>query len=343
MTLLFILFTLTAVLTVIIFGRLGNDKKKYVPVLDKDMTLVLKGLMIVFLLVGHTCNFVINDSTSWWVNNLSSFGVYAVSMFLFMSGYGLMISLEKKGEGYLEGFLVRRLSKILVPLIVATILFLPVNFFVQEQSWLDIGEAFSRGVPPLRFSWFAYMIVVAYLIFFLCAKKLEYGWKLITGVSILLLLFALILYSIGWKEHWYATCLSIPLGMCISLYRKEVGSFFVNRTGWCIALTFVAMAVTYVSGVIGLSYWLISFTVPFCFYIYIYIWSFFDTKVIRFLGKYSYEIYLCHGAFITICSKYTHDANLLIVSLFISVFIIILMSIALRWVCNQIESVALIK
>lgn len=338
MTLLFCII-LCSIIIVSIGRRKVNGTVMTKPQLNKEETLTFKGLMILFVLVGHACNFILRGCmSSWLINNLASFGLYAVSMFLFMSGYGLMYSLEKKGLEYLNDFLRKRLTKVMIPLILTTILFLPVNIIIQHQTCQEILNAFLRGVPSLRFSWFAYMIVVAYLIFYFCARWLGYCLKLVVGVSVGLLLYAMVLRVMGWKEHWYASSLSIPFGMLICYYRDKIAVFFQSRYMLCILSSIAAISITYASGVVGFAYWTISITIPFCFYLYRYFWMYMNIGLIHFLGKYSYEIYLCHGVFITLCAKFINKVTTLEFSLlaFVSILLLLLISVALQWFCGKI-------
>ena len=46
-----------------------------------------------------------------------------MAVFFFLSGYGLMVSLITKGQKYLDGFLKKRLLKIVLPLVLCSIVF----------------------------------------------------------------------------------------------------------------------------------------------------------------------------------------------------------------------------
>ena len=46
-----------------------------------------------------------------------------MAVFFFLSGYGLVVSLIMKGQKYLDGFLKKRLLKIVLPLVLCSIVF----------------------------------------------------------------------------------------------------------------------------------------------------------------------------------------------------------------------------
>lgn len=48
-------------------------------------------------------------------------GEMAVSVFFLMSGYGLALSYAKKGDAYLNGFIKKRLWKLLLPFIITVV------------------------------------------------------------------------------------------------------------------------------------------------------------------------------------------------------------------------------
>ncbi len=86
-------------------------------------------------------------------------GYLLVSFFFFCSGYGLIRSIRTK-ENYMEGFLVRRLNRILLVYVLSELIYLLVRF------------AFSATALPLNpYSWFVFTIVILYIGFFLMYRR----------------------------------------------------------------------------------------------------------------------------------------------------------------------------
>ena len=88
-----------------------------------------------------------------------SIGYFLVAFFFFCSGYGLIRSIRTK-ENYMDGFLIRRLNRILLVFVLTELVYLLVRF------------AFSATAFSLNpYSWFVYTIVILYIGFFLVYRK----------------------------------------------------------------------------------------------------------------------------------------------------------------------------
>lgn len=98
----------------------------------------LKGILILGVVLSHLQIFCFKPQDYPIING---FAVLAqVGIFFFISGYGLTSSFQKKGQLYLHGFLSHRLFKIIIPLLIATCLYL-----IEVQ--LFIGGVFSSMIP----------------------------------------------------------------------------------------------------------------------------------------------------------------------------------------------------
>jgi len=74
----------------------------------------IRGLAITLIILNHVCYYT-DPAPSLYVI-WSEAGMIGVAIFLILSGYGLCISLEKKG---IQSFFTNRIAKILIPLILA--------------------------------------------------------------------------------------------------------------------------------------------------------------------------------------------------------------------------------
>ena len=89
-----------------------------------DRTLSLRGILVLLIVLHHLSGVTsfpgLSPSFRMLVSQFTFFGGGAVSMFFFISGYGLMASLHKKGKIYLDSFYKKRFLKLLPPLLIAT-------------------------------------------------------------------------------------------------------------------------------------------------------------------------------------------------------------------------------
>ena len=89
----------------------------------RNLTDLVKLIAAIAVVVCHLFTFYMHNPA--WAAE-SQFGSLSVSIFFFLSGYGLMCSYSLKGKKYLEGFCIHRISKIIIPLLTAYIIYIPI-------------------------------------------------------------------------------------------------------------------------------------------------------------------------------------------------------------------------
>lgn len=136
-----------------------------------DRTLSLRGILVLLIVLHHLSGVTsfpgLSPSFRMLVSQFTFFGGGAVSMFFFISGYGLMASLHKKGKIYLDSFYKKRFLKLLPPLLIATCIFICIRMCFEHLSAWNICYEMTLGNPPLPNSWYMYALFILY-IFFSC-------------------------------------------------------------------------------------------------------------------------------------------------------------------------------
>ena len=130
--------------------------------------LPLKAVMAVLLVADHLTFHV----DAGWLRPFREIGAPIVSIFFFISGFGLMRSYSTRGASYLDGFFRKRIWKVLLPALVALAL-----FYIFDWNWSRdfIGEfrdLFTKGQPILPYSWFVVAIILFYVSFWLIFRYL---------------------------------------------------------------------------------------------------------------------------------------------------------------------------
>lgn len=175
-------------------------------------------------------------------------GFLFVSVFMFLSGFGLAKSLKKKPD-YLKGFLRKRLPVLLVPFYVSIV-------FCSIARTL-IGERFTWGrwicnlaglMPANDYAWYPVVLTVLYLVFYLAFRK---GGSRNKGLMIVLaavpglgLLFAVNGHSAWWVgrsgrpwwaedrlfwfsgEWWVNANIAFFLGLLFAFKEEKINAFF---------------------------------------------------------------------------------------------------------------------
>ena len=106
---------------------------------SKQATVPLRGLLATGIVLHHLSLRLVEASPdcSWIWSQFSFWGAPIVAVFFFLSGYGLMVSLITKGQKYLDGFLKKRLLKIVLPLVLCSIVFEATSITLWEGKTAD--------------------------------------------------------------------------------------------------------------------------------------------------------------------------------------------------------------
>jgi len=140
--------------------------------LDFSQTEQLKGLAMLFVVVVHFWQHVCNEHGPFLL-----MGDYAVTLFLLLSGYGLMSS-NMIRQIHLRTFFTKRIKKVFVPywlvtigIIIADHLLLQKHYHLHDLLLTFVGINVSESLQYFDHArWFITLLLVNYLAFFVCAK-----------------------------------------------------------------------------------------------------------------------------------------------------------------------------
>ena len=274
-------------------------RKCPITIFSKEKTFAIKGVLAILVIFHHfsaTCNISSFSEFSRW-------GAIIVSVFFFMSGYGLGRSITLKGKVYLLNFLSHRLWKsVILPYAIALIIFLVyLNVDIPDAKTL-VGD-WSRGITLLPNAWFIVALALMYLGFYFI--NITSGRCHVVNMFLFTLVYILIVYSIGFGRWWYVSVIMFPLGMLYADKENELVASF-NRcrariwlipmmmgiTGVCFIIqTVVSSIIAYMALTIALVFVMISIEVE----------RIGKIGLFSFLSAISYEIYLCHGVAMKMC------------------------------------------
>lgn len=249
----------------------------------------LLALVIVF------CHFSYYEVTG--LTSLRFLAPVCVSIFLFISGYGLMISYQRKGEAYLQGFLKKRLFKIALPAILVSLLHLLLcgNGGI---SLIDRGrQIVTQGATLLPHYWFVWVILFEYLVFW-CSFKWLPGKLPRFSVLLLTVAFAVTTALAGFDRCWWICSLAFPTGVFFAQHESDIFSFCRKKAPnyWMILiLSGLAFAGLYLTG--NLICWTLCYIlIPFMVALIVARLPLDAIKlpILRWMGAISYEIYLIH-------------------------------------------------
>lgn len=292
-----------------------NEK---MPFLDKEISNILKGIAAVYIMIGHSMQL-----PYWQLGFLAFGGGYLfVGLFFFYSGYGLK-SAVKTNKDYLKGFLISKLMKIYVP------------FLIAESCYAILKASFCSDFSELLFEcigiklsntilWYVLEILVLYLLFYLFEKnKIPDVTYCFVWIA-----FALIAAYTDMGSWWYVSTPCFILGIFVADYKIEVRK--VKRTRLLkIVLCFSFLMTDYLYHMVSeykMGFWKISSTYigvammivsAILFVIALMLIterSIARFRILKYLGKLSYLIYLWHGFFIFLLSNYIKNEIMLAIA-----------------------------
>lgn len=301
--------------------------------LSKDITDSLKGLSVIIVVFHHISLFSVKQGIFKYL--FVNAGFLAVSVFLFVSGYGLMTQFKLK-KNYLKNFILNKVLRLylifFISNIIVTILnniFLQTNYNVKNILMSSVLMNFSNG----RELWFVGIILFFYIAFYI-------SFKFFNNKSILMLLGLSIIYIILCRfinkgTWWYNTAFCFIIGVLISLNKSKVFNFIKNRYASNLILSvilFVSSMLLYTKGYSNLQ-----FIIPIIFIYFIctlLVKVQLKSKSMEYINKISFEMYLIHLIVLQIAFKDDITRNsIYLVALFP---IMIVLSIITKWICDTL-------
>lgn len=261
--------------------------------IDKNTTINVKAVAIIMVLSGHLIGAKKTVFNIAWLD-IATFGV---SLFLFISGYGLYKSFESKG---LDGFFNAKIKKVYIPFALATILISGAKGFWSER-WPDIVKTILFMNPRLTIDdtmWYVYYIATWYIAFYLVFRLLKNDVLRIIVLGV----FSAILFQLPFSEKYPLVtflfrfhAFSFTIGVAVAM-SKPIGKTLLIVTGIAMLLAFSYLFsfhfVKYEYFNHVLTSMLSAPTIIFMLAVLNI-----SSKLLTFIGGLSYELYLFEGAF----------------------------------------------
>jgi len=261
--------------------------------INKESTINLKAIAICMVLFGHLVSAKKIDVNIAWID-VATFGV---SIFLFLSGYGLYKSYEQKE---LKGYFRNKIVNVYMPFILTTILIGAARGFWSDK-WLGMIKTILFINPALPIDgtmWYIYYIAMWYVIFYLTFYLLKSDTLRITSLfTISILVFNLpftekySVVSFLFSFHAFTFTLGVAVAMCKPINKKLMliaGLICFVVFSYLFSMHFIKYnAINHImaSLIAAPAFVLIISSLNMKF------------KPLIFLGGISYEIYLFEGAF----------------------------------------------
>lgn len=272
--------------------------------LSHDRTDCIKGVFVLLVFLSHSRNYLLEYS-EYLADPLNSIynviqehlGQSIVVMFLFYSGFGVMESIKRKGNFYINSFPKNRFAKTLFNFDVAVLLFIFVDLCIgtlENYSTLHIILSFTGWESVGNSNWYIFAVLIMYLITYTAFKIFNKQYtKALVLITVLTVLYIglLALVKDAW---WFDTVLLYPLGMWYSSGKDKIENFVrKNNTNYFCLLIFI-VAVFTVSHVFRKNIICYEISqVAFCAVILAVTMKInISNKILKFFGKHLFEFYI---------------------------------------------------
>lgn len=296
--------------------------------ISKDKTTALKAIMAVLIVFHHLSLQGIS-----FLQTFHSWGAPIVSLFLFLSGYGLIKSLCTKGEAYLSNFFVHRIIKgIVIPFLIAWAIYRLLNIMSLPNIFKELEALIYNGTTILPHSWFIFAILYFYVSFYISYKYFNNKVRFLVLI-VLIILFELWCQYWNYDRCWYISAFGFPTGILIGQYENKIIKYLKGSIRYYsvipISLSITALCVY---AKIEIAYMLVYILIPIMFATLLFkvkLENLIRFKIIRYLSSISFEIYLSQGIsmcllrgpFLNLESDYLYVTLTLVLTVVIATFI----------------------
>ena len=301
----------------------------------------LKGFLALGIVFHHLTHWV---TTGEEFSNFGYMGTYIVSVFFFLSGYGLYVQNERK-ENYLDNFLVKRLSRILIPFIfISSIYLIYRSINGQALTTSFFMNLFKKGSTVIYNGWFVDIIILMYVFFYISFKIFSNRTVAILVNILLIGGYIILAIKLGYGFWWYNSSLPFALGLIWAKYNKKIDKMLNDYyfVGIILATCLLFMSHQY-SFILKKLHLVDDYSYAFAanldniiftlFFILIVRKIDFSNKYLLFLGRISFELYMIHGLVMSVFGKYFVTSRLNDV---IFTILVLIVSISLAWLINLI-------
>ena len=284
---------LFAIIVAMLYG-LACVKSANMSVFTKEKSDSLRSILSIIIVLHH----VYLSMGYGFLSQFKSWGAVVVSIFFFISGYGNMLSINKRKEVKLE-WIYKKILKIYVPFFVAywiDYLCLTLMYADLRPSGRDTVIDILSVSLPNQVSWFPKIILLCFAVHWI-AKKLFNNVLFQNGLILsAVLLYIAIMWKNGYGDYWYNSVICYPLG-CIfakpAVFDKVLGYLKEKkiRSFVCSGLLF-GVAIFVPSKILNIRFLCPVFFSLGCYY-FSYIFKT-KTNILSWVGNNSFEFYVFH-------------------------------------------------
>lgn len=284
--------------------------------LSIEKTNSIKGIFVLLIVFSHAASYLTLDDNIlnklYGFLNYSLIGQGIVAVFLFYSGYAMMLSGIKKGRAYIKSIPTKRILKVLLHFDIAIIIFAVIQtllgkditlktFLLSLIGWSSVGNS----------NWYIFAILVFYLITYLAFIIGKDNEKIVLSIVCILTVAYILLMRMAKEEYWYDTSLLYPLGMFWYVFKDKLEQLFKNKKLLFYA-AFVLTAMLYAGSMLLSDYLVFKLIKNAALGLLIILFTMkvqVHNKILCFFGKHLFSIYILQRIPMNVLSHFGLNSN----------------------------------
>ena len=192
----------------------------------------LRGIAMIMIILSHLSQHL-SIEYNIRIPLLIQGGSIGNSVFLFISGYGMYMSMVRQ-QSLKVRYLWQHIIKIIVPFIVVFLATLiGVSIMGEHHNWSDVVGYFFTMTFPHASVWFLKAIIMLYVFSFIAFKLSTRPYRRVALIAAFSLIYCVIGSQVGIGKWMYETILNFAAGMFVAIIEVKM-----NRINWKIALSF---------------------------------------------------------------------------------------------------------
>lgn len=274
--------------------KVNQDKSSLFSV---EQTVTLKGLGIIVVFFDHLLHYLKESDYQFksidlpFVFFVEQTTTLFVSLFLFISGFGVGEAIKKKGSDYIKGMPYKRILTTLLNFDVAILCYILLNTIIGHKmtisevffsllAWDSIGNS----------NWYIFCIICCYMFSYIGAissKKSEWG-----GYIVLLLSIGYSIIMSYLKESWwYNSVLAYSAGMLYSAYKERLNIHIYQNSYLLFVISLFLFVFLYT---FNRYPWLMNLaSISFCWICIIWSTKFtFESSILSWCGSHLFQLYI---------------------------------------------------
>lgn len=335
---------------------LGVYKIKYCKVdyyndyIKPENMLSWKGIFVILIFLSHINNsgyfndLNLLDTTYLSIN--TKIGQLVVVLFLFLSGYGIIFQINKKGKEYVQSIFSRRFLKTLIHFDIIIVIFIIVQFLLgQKYSSLEMAKSLIGLESVGNSNWYIFAILYLYL-------STYFSFKISKGknTGIIINIVFVLLYIIMARKYldfwWYDSIMCYIYGMLYYLFQEKIENLVQINNILYVILLFMSifcyfgniciyrvLPYNYIFYFTLNSLFLLSFIILFSMKFRI------KNKILDFFGKNIFGIYILQRLSFIILSYFGLNRVNKYIFVFVALLFTILLTIIINKALNKLDQV----